>query len=617
MKTLNPKFHTILTSFFLILQIFCNSNVQAQCSIDYVEVCDFGGTYTNWTDMDVIGSCLDNSNSNEGAYVVFNVVVGGELNVAVEGLPNVNNFMDVAVYRIPNGNNPCDSPVEISCNFASSNSDCSSFGGGLGCASNVAGPTVSAGDRVMVLVHDYNNVYSSFRVSVGLGLGKAILGSPNVDLQPTGPLQEFDPPTATNTGPNHSGGGEWSASCGSCIDATTGLFNPTTAGAGTHTVTYSHYNLGNPCFNTGTSTVTVNGAPDFTSPDAVDFEENGTGVVIDVQSTDDTNAEFLGLTYSLIASNDSGLFTIDADDGEIRFVNSPDFESPIDGNIDNDYLVEVEVCDNGGGCSLQLITVSVTNENEMPDITSGGGNPTQSITLLEEIETTVTTITATDPDAGDVLTYSISGGVDELDFSIDSATGELVFNLPPDFEMPIDDDTNNEYVVEVTVTDAGGLTDVQTISITITDGNDPPEITSDGGNATASLTVDENQNSVTTVTATDINAGDTQTFSIGGGNDNALFAIDSVTGVLTFVGVVDYESPLDADMDNIYEVEVIVTDNDGLMDVQLISVTINDLDEDGDGFTAGNGETDDSDPCVPDNSIGICCEAIAPSVSKD
>ena len=40
----------------------------------------------------------------------------------------------------------------------------------------------------------------------------------------------------------------------------------------------------------------------------------------------------------------------------------------------------------------------------------------------------------------------------------------------------------------------------------------------------------------------------------------------------------DFEDPQDADMDNIYEVTVIVTDSGGLTDTQDIRVTITDVD---------------------------------------
>lgn len=99
-----------------------------------------------------------------------------------------------------------------------------------------------------------------------------------------------------------------------------------------------------------------------------------------------------------------------------------------------------------------------------------------------------------------------------------------------------------------------------------------PRITSNGGGATASISVDEAQVSVTTVTATDANF-DTLTFSISGGADAALFTIDADTGVLEFLVAPSFEDPQDADEDNDYEVTVQVSDG-SLTDTQAITVTV-------------------------------------------
>ncbi len=66
-------------------------------------------------------------------------------------------------------------------------------------------------------------------------------------------------------------------------------------------------------------------------------------------------------------------------------------------------------------------------------------------------------------------------------------------------------------------------------------------------------------------------------FSITGGADSALFAIDSATGVLTFVSAPDFKSPSDVGANNIYEVEVTADDGNGGTDVQVINVSVDDL----------------------------------------
>jgi hypothetical protein len=107
--------------------------------------------------------------------------------------------------------------------------------------------------------------------------------------------------------------------------------------------------------------------------------------------------------------------------------------------------------------------------NQAPTITSNGGMPTVSV-HIEENTTAVTTVTANDPD-GDAVTYSITGGSDQGKFTIEGSSGVLTFNEGPDYEIPGDTDANNSYEVEVTATDngIGSLTDVQTITVIITD----------------------------------------------------------------------------------------------------------------------------------------------------
>jgi len=154
----------------------------------------------------------------------------------------------------------------------------------------------------------------------------------------------------------------------------------------------------------------------------------------------------------------------------------------------------------------------------------------------------VTTVTATDPDAGATQTYSIVGGADQLKFAINSSTGALSFIAAPDFENPADSGTNNIYDVTVQVSD-GSLTDTQAIAVTVTNVNEAPVINSNGGGASASVSVAENTSAVTTVTATDPDAGATQTYSIVGGADQLKFAINSATGALSFVAAPNFESP--------------------------------------------------------------------------
>ena len=121
---------------------------------------------------------------------------------------------------------------------------------------------------------------------------------------------------------------------------------------------------------------------------------------------------------------------------------------------------------------------------------------------------------------------------------------------------------------------AGNLTDVQTLTINVTNTNEAPVITSNGSPTRLSA-LEEGTQEITTVTATDPD-GDALAYSISGGVDSDQFSISSV-GALTFKNVSDFADPKDTDKDNAYIVEVSVTDDayaGALECPQTITVTI-------------------------------------------
>ena len=90
-----------------------------------------------------------------------------------------------------------------------------------------------------------------------------------------------------------------------------------------------------------------------------------------------------------------------------------------------------------------------------------------------ENQTTAGTVEASDGDTGDNITgYALTGGADQTFFSIGETSGELTFDAAPNFEDAKDQNTNNQYVVEVQATSGTGTrekTATQTITVTVTD----------------------------------------------------------------------------------------------------------------------------------------------------
>ncbi len=77
-------------------------------------------------------------------------------------------------------------------------------------------------------------------------------------------------------------------------------------------------------------------------------------------------------------------------------------------------------------------------------------------------------VAATDPDAGDTLTYTLGSTADDGHFAVDSKTGQLQTSGALDYE------SQSSYLVTVTASDSGGLTASIAVTITVDDVADTP-----------------------------------------------------------------------------------------------------------------------------------------------
>ena len=315
--------------------------------------------------------------------------------------------------------------------------------------------------------------------------------------------------------------------------------------------------------------VDASAAPEFSVASAsVEFPENSTAVVYDANATDANGDQ---LTYSL-AGADAALFGIDADGGAVSFQQAPDFESPQDQGQDNAYELEISASD-GFASASQTLSVSVTNLNdESPQLTSA-----QSVALnFSEIslDSVIHTVTATDPDPEDQLTYSL-GGADAASFALDSASGELSFTTLPSLDTPQDADQDNIYDLETIITDLASNSSSFALTISVADDiGSAPEFSSD------SVSVDfaENSAAIAYTAAASDPEGDAITYSLGG-TDADLFELDSTSGALSFKQAPDYEAPLDSDKDNDYRLTISAHDPIGNQAQQSLTITITNLND--------------------------------------
>lgn len=177
----------------------------------------------------------------------------------------------------------------------------------------------------------------------------------------------------------------------------------------------------------------------------------------------------------------------DPDDSRLNFdiVNKPDWASfepstgelsgtPTNADVGSYTGIEITATDDPGASdTVGPFTLEVTNVNDAPSITSDGAGTTAAKSVAEN-QVAVATVAASDPDTGDTVTYSLSGGADEALFNIDDVSGELSFSRAPDFENPTDADGNGVYDVQVTATDGNSASAAQDIAVTVTDVAEAP-----------------------------------------------------------------------------------------------------------------------------------------------
>ena len=324
-------------------------------------------------------------------------------------------------------------------------------------------------------------------------------------------------------------------------------------------------------------TVTVadlnDNAPSFTpSSDSINVVENNASSIYLAQATDLDASDTL--TYT-ISGLDASSFEINSTSGELTFANAPDYENPVDSNSDNTYELEINASDGGNSASLAL-TVVVSNINDTaPSFTS----PTDPVTFTEHSSAIVYTAAATDPE-GDTPSYGISG-TDSSYFAIDPSSGALSFTTPPDYEAATDQDSANDYELNISASDGINSSSIALV-VLIEDIND--NIPGFGASSDLVSTPENNTSSIYLAEATDLDANDTLTYSISG-VDATYFEINSTSGALAFTSAPDYESPTDSNADNTYELNISASDGTHSASLAL-AVVVEDINDNSPSFVS-------------------------------
>jgi PKD repeat protein len=235
--------------------------------------------------------------------------------------------------------------------------------------------------------------------------------------------------------------------------------------------------------------------------------------------------------------------------------NSPDWTSFGTACSGNDFDNTYKLSGPGGGSDWTDVDGlgAAAVANQAPTLNAIGNKTVNEQSLL------AFTATATDPDAGQTLTFSLGAGAPAG--AVITAGGAFTWT-PTEAQGP------GSYPITVIVTDSGSpaLNDTETITVTVNEVNVAPILAAIGNK-----TVNELALLSFTATATDADIpANTLTFSLGAGAPAG--AAITAGGAFTW-------TPTEAQGPGSYPITIIVTDNGtpALNDTETITVTVNEV----------------------------------------
>jgi len=252
------------------------------------------------------------------------------------------------------------------------------------------------------------------------------------------------------------------------------------------------------------------------------------------------------LTFSLV-DDAGGRFAIDAASGTITVGDGAD----LDFDAASEHRIRVRVTDSGGLDVEEILSLAVTDENFAP---TWAARAEASVAENAEGGALVAEIAASDPDAGERLTYSLSEDAGGR-FAIDAESGRITVRDGTDLDF----ESEPSHQLRVRVVDSGGLAYEEALAVAVRDVNEAPRL------AAASFVVDERATGGATVgrlRAGDPDGGDNGrlSYAISGDDLGGQFVVDSASGVLRVADGAD----LDFESRPRHELEVTATDGGGL-----------------------------------------------------
>ena len=322
----------------------------------------------------------------------------------------------------------------------------------------------------------------------------------------------------------------------------------------------------------------VAGGISVSGPSSPEYAEKGMAAV-GTYEADGENAANAGWT---LEGADVGDFRLSSSSGMstmLMFMSSPNYETPMDADTDNTYMVTVKASHGSGDAMVmdsQDVTVTVTNVEEDGMVTLSPMNPAVG---------TAVTATLTDPDDGIMDTtwqWSKSKDGDEMSIA-DGVTSEGAMSS----YTPVAGDEGYQLMAKAMYTDGYG-DDMATGTTGMVVTNNAPMFAAETTTRTIAENSAEGTNVGAPVTATDADVGDTLSYALSG-DDAMYFDIDNMGQIMVgATAMLDYETKRS------YMVTVTATDPNSASDSITVTIMVTDVmvgnDATLDGYDANDNE---------------------------
>ncbi len=203
--------------------------------------------------------------------------------------------------------------------------------------------------------------------------------------------------------------------------------------------------------------------------------------------------------------------------------------------------------------TISQIQIIYNDKNYPPEF-----NLDSDLFKINEGQTEVATFVATEKNVKQIITYEIEGKDAEF-FRIDGSSGKLTFIEKPDFERPLDSNRDNIYELTIIAQDNGKPIAKSKENIKVEVKNVDLKIISNEGKPEVKIDLDEDLKEITTIMVENPEGVELK-YSLAPKGDYNFFELDDKQ-MLKFKINTRVTEPKDLNKDNIYEVEVVVSDN--------------------------------------------------------